>query len=274
MLPLNFHQTFVPERRLITALMEYAASGQEGTLYQMSEQTGIPMGKSSGKMPAILNYCKGMGLIAVSRKDDQRIKPTLTPFGNTVYLSDRYLGEELTQWLVHLNLCRRDVGAVLWNRVFGEGTRTLGISFSCPKLEEYLVSHFGRSKKTRTGPLLATYRDDAALARAGILRFENDVITRNKAPIKSTWATAYSALMLEMFEAFFAGQFQVTVTDFAEETLLFDICLWQESDIDSMLSLVQNRGFVSVDRQIWPWVIEKRANSESVWRVIFDSIVS
>ena len=90
MLPLNFHQTFVPERRLITALMEYAASGQEGTLYQMSEQTGIPMGKSSGKCRQYLIIVK-YGIDSVSRKDDQRINQLLlrlvTPYTLVIDIS-------------------------------------------------------------------------------------------------------------------------------------------------------------------------------------------
>ena len=30
MLPLNFHKTFIPERRLIAALLEYAALNKQG----------------------------------------------------------------------------------------------------------------------------------------------------------------------------------------------------------------------------------------------------
>jgi hypothetical protein len=53
MLPLNFHKTFIPERRLIAALLEYAALNKQGDYQNISKETGIPMGKSSGKVPAI-----------------------------------------------------------------------------------------------------------------------------------------------------------------------------------------------------------------------------
>ena len=50
MLAVNFHKTFIPERRLITDLMGYAALGQRGTFQEISADTGIPMGKSNGKV--------------------------------------------------------------------------------------------------------------------------------------------------------------------------------------------------------------------------------
>jgi hypothetical protein len=271
MLSRNFHRTFIPERRLIAALLEYAALGREGTLHEISEETGVPMGRSTGKMPAILDYCKGMGLLSVkSGCRKQHKKPVLTSFGETVYLNDRFLGEELTQWLAHLNLCRNDIGAIVWNKVFANSTYVLGSSFSSSQLEDYLISHFGKGSKNRTGPLLSVYSDDAAFARAKVLKADGDMIIRNKTPIISTWATAYSAFILELLQAFFPKQFQVTITDFAAKTYLFDVCLWQEADIESVLSFVEMKGFVSIDRQIRPWIIERRADCERVWPLVFN----
>ena len=66
MLPLNFHKTFIPERRLIAALLEYAALNKQGSYQDIASETSIPMGKSSGKVPAILDYARGMGLVELS----------------------------------------------------------------------------------------------------------------------------------------------------------------------------------------------------------------
>ncbi|HHV08313.1 MAG TPA: DUF4007 family protein [Firmicutes bacterium] len=270
MLSLNFHRTFIPERRLVSALLEYVALGKEGTLHQISEETGIPMGKSTGKMPAILEYCKGMGLLTVEPGTKRKYKkPVLTPFGEAVYLNDRLLGEEMTQWLAHLNLCRPDIGALIWNMVFVKGIKVLGYSFSSNQLENYLISHFGEGAKSRTGPLLSVYTDDAALGRAKILQVDGGSVILNKAPITSTWETAYSAIILELLQTFFPGQFQVTITDFATKTGLFEMCLWQENDVETMLSFVERKGFISIDRQIRPWIIEKKASCEDVWPLIF-----
>ena len=54
MLSLSFHLTFAPERRYLAALLEYAALGKSGSMREMADDTGIPMGESTGKLPA---YC-------------------------------------------------------------------------------------------------------------------------------------------------------------------------------------------------------------------------
>lgn len=272
MLPINFHKTFIPERWLIAALLEYAALGKEGTLQKMSEDTGIPMGKSSGKMPAILDYCRGMGLIVVKPGSQKQYKkPVLTPLGEVVYLNDKFLGETLTQWLVHMNLCRSDIGAKAWHEVFAKGRDVLGTIFSTEQLENYLVSCFG-SGRNRTGPLLNVYSDDAALGRAKILTVEEEIVTRNKAPILSSWAVAYSAIILDLLEAFFPDQTQVTLSDFVQKTHWLDVCLWQDSDIETAFSLIEMKGFVALDRQIRPWIIEKKIRPQKIWPKIFDDI--
>ncbi len=272
MLALNFHKTFISERRLIASLLEYAALGRKGDLHQISEETGIPMGRHTGKTPAILDYCIGMGLVSVEIEKGIR-RPILTPFGGTVFLNDGMLTKKLTQWLVHLNLCRSDIGAVAWNKVFVDATEILGSEFTTEQLEEYLVSHFGKSRRSRTGPLLSVYNDDAAFARARIIQLNGNRVTRNKAPVVSRWAKAYSALVLELFEAFFPDEYQVTITDFSHATGLFKMCCWSDMDQEVIFMNVERTGFLAIDRQIRPWIIEKRTSSALVWPHIYTNIV-
>ena len=144
MLPINFHKTFIPERHFIAALLDYAALGKSGTLQEISAHTGIPMGKSSGKLPAIMDYARGMGLIEVHTGANGATKlPQLTGLGKAVYREDKFLGEEVTQWVVHMNLCRSDIGALAWNAVFVKGRSSLGSHFDTQQLEDYLVGIFG-----------------------------------------------------------------------------------------------------------------------------------
>ena len=272
MLAVNFHQTFIPERRLIAALLEYAALGKEGTLQEVSADTGIPMGKSTGKVPAMIDYACGMGLIELETGAKRSIKkPVLTEFGRTVYLEDKFLGEEIIQWVAHMNLCRSDIGALAWNAVFA-GKSTLGSSFTKKQLEDYLINIFGAGKN-RIGPMISTYTDDAALARAHILYLDGENIRRKKAPLLDSYSTTYSAFILTLMDTFFPGETQVTVSDFQSITHWFDICLWNQWDIEQLLSLVERKGYVSIDRQMQTWIIEKRSTAEEVWLHIWDDMV-
>jgi hypothetical protein len=277
LLAVNFHKTFIPERRLITDLMGYAALGKEGTFQEISADTGIPMGKSNGKVPAIIDYARGMGLIKLEKGIGQAVKkPVLTGFGRTVYLEDKFLGEPIIQWLVHMNMCRSDIGALAWNEVFARGRNTLGSSFTEKQLEDYLIGIFGPDSpgKKRTGPMITTYTDDAALARAGVLTLKNKtkIITRKKAPLLDSYSIPYSAYILNLMETFFPRENQVTISDFNAKTQWFDICLWNQRDIERLFSIVGRKGYISIDRQMEPWIIEKRSATEEVWLHIWDDM--
>ena len=274
MLSLNFHGTFIPERHYIAGFLDYVAAGKEGSLLEMAEETGIPMGKSSGKMRAIRSYCVGMNLIVMQRGSRGGAKrPVFTPFGQVIFEEDKLLSRQFTQWLVHINLCRNDIGAIAWNKVFAEGARILGYRFGRDQLEDYLIYHFGKAKKARIGPLLSTYTNDAGLARSSVLNVDGEMITRNKAPITRDWAIGYSAIIVELMEKYFPNQFQVTITDFASETGLFDICMWSQPDVETLLNVIEGEGYIVVDRQIRPWIIEKRVSSDKIWPNILRRMV-
>lgn len=273
MLSINFHDTFMPERSLMALFLEYAAAEKSGTLKEISEVTGIPMGEYSGKMPAILNYAMGMGLVTLSTHPKSATKkPKLTSFGHIVIKEDPYMGEALTQWIAHMNLCRNDIGARTWHELFARGKFALGTTFTRGQLEDYLVSVFGKGSKNRTGPLIVTYADEAAMAKSGILTVEEEKIVRNKAPLLDYYAIAYSAHILTLMEDYFPQQGQVTLRDFNQKTNWFDICLWSEADIEKILEVIEGKQFVTVDRQMKPWILEKRTASEKVWPHIYDEL--
>lgn len=270
MLSVSFHLTFIPERRLVTALLDYASKDQQGTIQEMAEVTGIPMGKSSGKMLAILDYARGMGLIELNEGKTIK-KPALSKFGKVVYKEDRFLGEEIVQWIAHLNLCRGDKGAKTWHETFARGRSALGSIFSKQQLEEYLNVVCGQGKD-RTGPLVTTYLDDAALKRAGALSLLDNELVRKKAPLLEAYAKPYSAYLLSLLDIYFPEQVQIALTDFQEKTLWFDICLWNENDINLFFSLLERKGYISVDRQRKPWIIERLKSTHDVWSHFFDDI--
>lgn len=273
MLPVNFHRTFVPERHLVGALLHYAALGKAGTYQEISADTGIPMGKFTGKVQAILDYARGMGLVVTDDGSRGREKaPVLTPLGRVVYTEDRFLGLELTQWLIHANLCSRATGAAAWTSAFAIGRWVLGSRFSREQLEAYLVDVFGPGNR-RTGPLVRTYTDDAALARARVLLEEGPTIVRQKAPLVDSYALPYSAMVLALMETHFGRQTQVTLPEFGETTLWFDICLWEQQDREQLCELLDRKGYVTVDRQMHPWVLERKAASAELWARAYDELV-
>jgi hypothetical protein len=273
LLPINFHKTFVPERRLIGELLHYAALGKAGSYQEISAETGIPMGESTGKVPAILDYARGMGLVELEGEGGGGTKkPVLTPFGRILYTEDRYMGLALSQWMAHIQLCRGDTGAKAWQAVFAKARWVLGSEFDKEQLENYLIGVFGPGGN-RTGPLVRTYLDDAALSRARVLVEEGDQIARQKAPTTDSYAGAYSAIVLALMEAHFPGEAQVTLSEFDKRTLLFDACLWGQEDVETVCGLLDRKGIVTLDRQMRPWILERKAAADGAWARIYDDLV-
>ncbi len=270
MLPLNFHRTFLPDRRLIGALLHYAALGKVGSYAEIGADTGIPMGRSTGKVPAMLDYARGMGLVELAEAARGVKAPQLTPFGRAAYANDPYLGQPLTQWLAHMNLCRSDIGAAAWRAVFVDGWRALGDHFDREQVESYLVLSFGTGRN-RTGPLIRTYLVDSALERALVLRQTDRGFERGKAPLDEAFAFAHTAMLLTLMEASFGGQMQVTTTDLERETGWFRSCGWNDADADHLFALLETTGAVSVDRLMRPWVLERRAMAQSAWAGLYAS---
>ena len=69
-LPWSFHRTFKPERQYIGAMLKFASTGRQGDLQVIDSATGTPTGASTGKVPAILDYCRAMGLIQLAGRID------------------------------------------------------------------------------------------------------------------------------------------------------------------------------------------------------------
>jgi len=271
-LPINFHRTFIPERRFIAALLKFAAEEKSGDYHQIANDTGIPMGKSIGKVPAILDYAIGMGLVRLKSGVRNKIKsPVLTDFGRVVFLEDHFMGEPLTQWIAHINLCRPDIGSSAWHQVFGKGRGILGKRFSSEQLEAYLSNVYGPGKN-RTGPIVRTYQDDAALARAPALSCVEDQIVRNKAPTLNEYSLAYAAFIISILGSTFPNQSQVTIRDLNQKTFLFDACAWDKADIEQVIRLVEGTGHIAVDRQMQPWILEPMSEARYIWPTIYNDL--
>ena len=105
-LPPDFHQTFAPERRQLSLLLDLAEKEFEGTKHSISEASGIPTGKRSGKVVPHIKYAKGMGLIEDSNSKNGIYRLVLTQLGRQIRKEDGLMHEYLTQLILHLMLAR------------------------------------------------------------------------------------------------------------------------------------------------------------------------
>jgi hypothetical protein len=276
-LPRNFHQTFKPERQYINAMLWFAAKGQEGDYQAIGAATGIPTGTSSGKVPAILDYCRGMRLVRlVSQARSAIKKPELTPFGRVVLLEDPYLKTSISQWIAHLNLCSPLTGADVWYQIFFSGTPSLGMSFDRENLEAHLSLVYGTKKSELIGPIIGMYEDDASFRICGVLSETLGRVSRKSAPVSEEFGFAYGAWLLQLIEDHFPKIDQeinqVSVTELDTKAGWRTIPGWDIGNHQRVLELVERKGLVQVDRHMKPWLVRPMAPVESSWKHIYDDL--
>ena len=274
-LPRNFHKTFKPERHYINSMLRFAASGKSGNYQEIASSTGIPMGTSSGKVPAILDYCRGMGLIRlISGSERSSVKNTeLTNFGRIILLEDPFLKSPISQWLAHFHLCSPRIGADVWYQIFCKNVQALGKQFERSQLDSHLKLVYGSQSSKLVGPLIGMYEDDAAFKICGALSQSNGFVSKKEAPVFDELGRGYGAWILQLISDFFPKQQQVVVTDLDKVSGWRTIPCWSVSSVFNLLEILEKKDMIIVDRHMDPWLIQPSMTVEDAWRKIFDDMI-
>jgi hypothetical protein len=273
-LPRNFHKTFKPERQYINAMLRFAASGQEGDYQSIAAATGIPTGASSGKVPATLDYCCGMGLLRLTGEERSAVKrPELTPFGRIALLEDPYLKAAVSQWIAHLNLCGPLTGADVWYQTFFPGTQALGMTFERTKLESHLSLIYGVERAGLIGPMIGMYEDDAAFRLCGALSETSGKVVRKPGPVSDEFGFAYGAWLLQLMADHFPKTGQVPTTDLDARAGWRTIPGWDIGNHQRVLELIERKGLIEVDRHMEPWLLRPTTLVDIAWKRIYDDLL-
>lgn len=266
----SFHESFIPERIYLSALLNYSVSAQPETAKQIAEITGIPQGSSSGKVTAHLAYARGMGLVELS-SEKGLFKPVLTSLGALVRENDEYIGEPISQLLMHYNLCRPSGGAELWYHTFSRSQSVLGKLFSRKDLETFLESSLGKNIST-IGPLLNMYSEDNSFSRCRVLTVTGDQIERKAAPFQKDYMKGYATIFLREWGANFPDRQQATLVEFEEGTNFFAILGWSERQCAEALEEFSSMKVIKVDRMLGSPVITKLSDSETLMETIYSDL--
>jgi hypothetical protein len=260
-LPVTFHETFIPERRYIGQLLTYAAKTSSGTVAAISEETGIPQGANAGKVTATTKYAEGMGLLT-SAMVKGTMMLTLTPLGKKVYENDKSCQENLTQWLLHLNMCRAKGGAEVWFRTFSQGTALFGNKLSERSLIDYLEATLGTKNRSILGPLINMYGEEASFKRVGCLRELDQELVRLPLPLITENLRGYAAIFLRIWSDHFFEEKQVSFTEFEQRTGFFATTGCSDRQIHELLEQLREVGAITVDRQLGTPILTRLTTSD------------
>ena len=271
-LSLSFHQTFIPERRYLSSLLRYVAEPKDVNLDEVADATGIPTGESSGKVEPTLNYAKGMGLLDISRGEVSRWRLHISPFGSSVLKEDPFMSDGFTQWLLHLQLCRRRGGAEAWYAVFAEGYLALGKSFSNENLKAFLMARYGK-RSNIVGPLVRMYISEISFGACGALIAEDGLVRRISAPCDLSHFPGYGYLLFSLWDTNFNGVQQLCLDDFERESRFFAAAGWDLPQINRFVDYLADEQFLKVDRQTGNAVLLRTCGTERLLNNLYINLL-
>lgn len=284
-LPLNFTQGFLPDRALLSRLLAFAKAEGAGDKEAISQATGIPTGKSSGKVEPMIHYASGMGLVNAARSSGVW-RLTLTKAGHLISDEDPFLDELPTQWFCHLMLCRRygfsqpAVGvADAWFALFAEGTSRLGNPFERESFCQTLVERHGQKSYLRSlsGLVPRTYVEQSCLGDLGIMRrMENGKDERYKrlaAPNDQALYPAYAIALFLAWDTLFPDRQQIPFYELTAESRVFDTLLWQRSDAERLIRWMSERGMLQLDNLTGTTMALRLTDSAKVLRGLYNEVV-
>jgi hypothetical protein len=284
-LRLNFPQDFLPERVLLSRLLGFAAAGAIGDKMQISNATGIPTGKSTGKVEPMIHYARGMGLISVkSERGIWRLRSTA--LGDLVANEDPFLGEATTQWACHLLLCRRSGQdgpprglADAWFTLFAEGTGRLGRRFTRDAFADALRERHGEASYLRalSGLVPRAYLESGCLGELGALRRvgsgNDELYERVPAPTSRTLFPAFTLALFLAWDTLFPAQQQVPLHGLLERARLLAVLHWRRGDAESWIDWMRERCLIGLDQLTGDTLMLRLVPTKTVAQGLYDELV-
>lgn len=265
---IEFHKTFQPQDTYLTKILELAAEGYSGTKEEISALTGIPTGKTSGKVIPHIRYAGFMGLIDYE-KDGGRFSLSLSRLGEVVFREDKYLYENVTKLICHFNICDKEDGAPIWAFIYNQLPNKLdddiGNAFIASKASEY----FGRAveftvvKKAYTEGFWKNVR---------LMEWE-DSLHINSQYYSNDCKYVYAYALLKAWERYLSDEREISVTQ------LTDVLRWNrrfgfdETETMNALDELSVDGIISLNKQLHPCTIIRMEESENVLGRLYDTLI-
>ena len=284
-LPLNFPQSFLPERRLLAQLLPFAAANGSGDKVAIGDRTNIPTGNSTGKVEPIIHYAVGMGLVTASKKSGEW-QLGLTALGQVILDEDPFLSERQTLWLMHLMLCRRLASgpatsgvAAPWFALFAAGGFRLGKQFRQQDFVDFLTELHGDAGylKSLGGIAVRSYLEDSCLGATGALQeiMVNDekVLEQQPAPVDKSFFPVYAAYLYLIWDELFSNESQISLDSFASHSRCFVVLCWDEAMIACWLDWMADTGLLQIDRYTGAPILLRLKSTMQVISAIYSELI-
>ncbi len=283
-LSINFPETFVIEFNLISALLKAISKHGEliGTKEEVSLLTGIPTGKSSGKVAPMIKYAFAIGLVDYEYRNSQWTLK-LTKLGEVVYEEDLGFIEPITILISHLMFCRRvnleaiPLGIVdPWFQLFANSHICLGQSFDSSEMKKFIFGNqeIKPSFNKFASILIRTYTNpDSKFYGLNLLKFDGDKLKRGQAPRVREYYPAYSVFMFLAWDCYLKDTKQIELDRFLDEIGFFSLLNWSKAQSLDWINWMESKKFVQVDRQTGTALALRTASTDIIIDALYSEVV-
>ena len=285
----NFPQTFKLEPLLLAKLLikTHECHILHGTMYEISELTGIPTGASSGKVEPTIAYGFSCGLLSAERTQGIWTLE-LTPLAKAILQEDRMLNEDISLFMMHLMMNRVDPQQpqeglnAAWFDVCISSKYQISDRFDLDQLEQFVKDKRGDQKYLRglLRLILTSYDQnnvDVPFYKIPVFQVEQAqtqlVIKRLTAPLEYKFFPAYSAFLFLEWDRLFSSQTQISFDDFLTQTRCNLLMNWSNKHFNRLLDWMAEKGFIQVDRLTGNALILKLVPTNRVLKQFFSELI-
>lgn len=263
---LNFHQTFPPTAEFIMRLLEICESGEHLTKEEISERTGIPTGKSSGKVEPHICYAKYMGLLEDKRAEGKH-QLMFTQLGQELLNQDPGLQEKVSTAVCHSRIASLYGGAPLWAAMYKKVLPKYPQGISELLLKDELEKLFGAPIKM--GPFLSSYC--GMFNNLGLLSKEESKITMSKSTIDKELIYVYAYSLLYEWKGAFPDQAEITATEL-DSMKIAETFLLDNKAFYNVLEMLAEKSIVRFNRQLAPFTLLRLHTAEEIIPKLFSEL--
>lgn len=266
---LNFHQTFKPEKQYIGSILNVADNTDGIGVQEISSYTGIPNGKSSGKVEPHIIYANYMGLIEYEKKNGL-INIRKTKLGNIVHAEDPGLQEELTVLLCHAMILRTNGGADVWSAVFKTVLPMYRSGIKKDILLKELEQIFeGKVNKKNFAPFIGSYED--MFAGLHILSMDAENMNIHPLPLNKEFSFLYAYILFEYWDESYTKQEEISSVQL--ETLNYGkIFGWDEQQEYEVLEYLSDKDILRLNRQLVPYTLLRLVDKDTVLEKLYSEL--
>lgn len=258
---INFHQTFKPEKQYIASILEIADGSSKRDIQTISSLTGIPNGKSSGKVEPHICYAEYMGLVVFDKKNGEYII-TKTHLGEIVSDEDPGLQENLTITLLHAMMCRKLFGAGIWEMMIKQILPKYHNSVCKDIAIKELNTHYeGKVSIKNFAPFIGSYDD--LFSKLQLISISGEDVSISSMKYDSEFIYLYAFILFEYWDELFEGQAEISSIQL-EELSYGKVFGWGETTEYTVLERLAEKEIIRMNRQLMPYTILRLVDKEDL----------